>query len=425
MLDLKKALIDLQALRLNCANRRVQIDLDELVRRSDIHGQQVNELQSFREQQNKIATSMKARLSDEQKKELILQGRLIKEKISELTEIEQKSASQVEEMALQLPNWSHPQSPVGDEGEGRTIKRWGNPPSFSKTPLDHLEIGKKYRLFDFEAATAVAGSKFVFLQNQAVLLEQALIQMALNTLASKGFTLFSTPDLARRDILQGLGFNPRGTESQIYSLKDSDLCLIGTAEITLGGMLRNRLFKKKDLPHQLAGLSHCFRTEAGAHGKDNKGLYRLHQFTKVEMFVAINPEDSDEHLMRLVEIQEEILQNLELPYRIVEIPTGDLGGPAYRKFDIEVWMPSRGPNGDWGEVTSASNCTDYQSRRLKIRYKDEGKPEFAHTLNATAIAISRILMAILENGQQENGSIAIPAKLAELCGFSRIQSGEK
>ncbi len=222
-----------------------------------------------------------------------------------------------------------------------------------------------------------------------------------------------TPDLARAQILDGIGFNPRGEETQIYSIENSDLCLIATAEITLGGMLAQAILDEGMLPLKYAGVSHCFRTEAGAAGKESKGLYRVHQFSKVEMFAFTTPEASEATHEEFVRLEEELFQGLDIPYRVCDICTGDLGGPAYRKFDLEAWMPGRGESGEYGEVTSTSNCTDYQARRLGIRFRREGekKPVYVHMLNGTAIAMSRALIAILENYQQKDGSVRIPKAL--------------
>jgi len=220
----------------------------------------------------------------------------------------------------------------------------------------------------------------------------------------------------------GHGFNPRGAESNIYAVDGTDLCLIATAEITLGGYNAGKVFTPEQLPIRYAGISHCFRREAGSAGQFSKGMYRVHQFTKVEMFAFCLPQDSEDMLDRIVAVEERVFQGLELPYRIVDTCTGDLGGPAYRKFDFEAWMPGRGDKGEYGEVTSASNCTDYQARRLGIRYKDQGgKNPFVHTLNGTALAVSRALVGLLENFQQADGSIRMPEKLAAYTGFKEIR----
>jgi seryl-tRNA synthetase len=232
----------------------------------------------------------------------------------------------------------------------------------------------------------------------------------------------ATPDLARPAILTGLGFNPRGQESNIYSVEGHDLCLVGTAEITLGGLGVDRIFDEADLPMRVAGISHCFRTEAGAHGRESKGLYRVHQFSKTEMFVFCRPEDSEAELDRLLAIEQKIFDALEIPYRVIDVASGDLGAPAYRKFDIEAWMPGRGENGSWGEVTSASNCTDFQARRLKTRYRkaEGGKPEIVHTLNGTALSNARAILALVEIHQRADGSIGIPQALIPFLGRDSI-----
>jgi len=255
-----------------------------------------------------------------------------------------------------------------------------------------------------------------------VLLEHALVRFALDHLRDEGFTLYATPDMARMKVLDGTGFTPRGEESQIYRIDGQDLGLIATAEITLGGLLMDEILPAERLPLKIAGVSHCFRVEAGAHGRASRGLYRVHQFTKVEMFAFTAPEDSDAMHAEMLRIEEHIYQQLGIPYRVIDIATGDLGGPAYRKFDLEAWMPGRGDGGDWGEITSTSNCTDYQARRLAIRFRRARgkKPELVHTLNGTAIAASRTPIAILENYQQADGSVVVPEVLRPLTGFDRI-----
>src|SRR4030095_10750240 len=252
-----------------------------------------------------------------------------------------------------------------------------------------------------------------------VLLDLALQRYAAGVLIQEGFTLTTTPDLARNEILEGIGFNPRGPETQVYSVENTDLSLVGTAEITLGGMFSGQTLDDDKLPIRLAGLSHCFRTEAGAAGKATRGIYRVHQFTKVEMFAYTLPEASDAMHDALLEIECEIFDGLGIPYRVIDTASGDLGGPAYRKFDLEAWMPGRGSDGsgkatgEFGEITSTSNCTDYQSRRLGIRSKKKGKKGtiFIPTLNGTAVANTRAMISILENYQQADGSVSVPEVL--------------
>jgi seryl-tRNA synthetase len=238
----------------------------------------------------------------------------------------------------------------------------------------------------------------------------------------EGFTPTITPDMAFNRILQGTGYIPRGPETQIYSIADSELSLIATAEITLGGMMADTTFETDQLPIKLCGISHCYRTEAGAHGKASRGLYRVHQFTKVEMFAYTLPDQSEDMLNYFCDLEGKLFDGLGIPYRVVDTATGDLGGPAYRKFDLEAWMPGRGDAGEYGEVTSTSNCTDYQSRRLGIRYRIRGEKgtHFVHTLNGTAIAISRAIIAVLENYQNADGSITVPEALRVWMGKDRI-----
>ena len=324
---------------------------------------------------------------------------------------------------------THPEAPISEDESGYvTIKEVGDKPSFDFEIKDHVQLADHLKLINFEAGARVAGSGFYFLTNDAVMLEMALVQYALEKLRDEGFVLCTTPDLARNSVLEGIGFNPRGNETQIYSVNDSDLSLVATAEITLGGMYQDQVFDMSDLPLKLAGLSHCFRTEAGAHGAKTRGIYRVHQFTKVEMFAFTEPDlgKSDEMHQNLLDIEEDIFQGLGVPYRVIDTPTGDLGGPAYRKFDLEAWMPGRGDGGEYGEITSTSNCTDYQARRLKVRCRTPEKKgtDFVHTLNGTAVAITRAMIAILENNQQADGSVVVPEVLRKWVGREVISAPE-
>jgi seryl-tRNA synthetase len=317
---------------------------------------------------------------------------------------------------------THPDAPVSRDPAGnKVIRTSGEPAKFDFPPKDHVALAEALDLVDFEAGAAVAGQKFYFLKNEAALLELALIQYAMQTLLRDGYTPVITPDVARVEVLEGIGFIPRDPDPnkrQIYSIADTDLCLIATAEITLGGMHRDKIFDELDLPLKYVGFSHCFRTEAGAPGRDTKGLYRVHQFSKVEMFAFCTPDQSEAIHQELLRIEESIFQGLKLPYHVIDTCTGDLGGPAYRKYDLEAWMPGRGDKGEYGEVTSTSNCTDYQARRLGIRYKTHGQKgtRFVHTLNGTAVATTRAILAILENYQQADGSVLIPEVLRPWVG---------
>jgi seryl-tRNA synthetase len=351
-----------------------------------------------------------------------LEGRALKEAVSRIEAELAALRARFDEALAKLPNFIHPDVPDGGEDDARELRRWGEPRRFDFPALDHVQLGQKLDLLDFDGGARVAGQKFYYLKNEAVLLELALQRYALDLVLEQGFTPYVTPDVARPAILEGIGFSPRGAETQIYSLANQDLCLVGTAEITLGGLYADAILQEDELPLRLAGISHCFRTEAGAAGRESKGLYRVHQFTKVEMFAITRPEESEAMHEALLAIEERVFQGLELPYRVVDIAAGDLGAPAFRKFDIEAWMPGRGGQGSFGEVSSTSNCTDYQARRLQTRFRRKGakKNEYVHMLNGTAVSNARAILALLENHQQEDGSVVIPRALRPYVGRDAI-----
>jgi seryl-tRNA synthetase len=431
MLDYKFIKDNLEAVKANIVNRNMVADADLVVKLYDERTSLTTKLQQLQADRNKNAAAMKGKMDDAKRKELVEAGKKLKDDIAEaekeLADVEPK----LEEAARKIPNMANPEAPVGKvDTENLEVKKVGTPRKFTFTPKDHVQLGESLDIIDFDRGTKVSGPKFYYLKNEAVFLEQALIMYALNTLRKHNFKMFITPDVAKQEILQGIGFNPRGNESNVYCVEDEGTCLVATAEITLGGYHSGEILDKKDLPLFYGGLSHCFRREAGAAGHFSKGLYRVHQFDKVEMFAYSTPEQSDEIHEHLRQIEEEIFSGLGLPFRVVDTCTGDLGAPAYRKWDLEAWMPGRSdkdhPDGDYGEVTSTSNCTDYQARRLNIKYKDDdGKNKYVHTLNGTAIAVGRAMLAILENYQNEDGSVTIPPVLVPYCGFDRISPKTK
>lgn len=421
MLDLKFVKENREAVAENIRNRNMDVDLDKVIELYTMRSSLIQETEELRKKRNENAKKMKGKLSPDERLTLIKEGKALKSGIAEaearLEEVENNLFTE----AGKIPNMAHPDAPVGkEEKDNLEIKRFLEPTVFNFQPKDHVQLGQELDLIDFETATRVTGPKFYYLKNEAVYLELALIRYALDTLRNKGFTPITTPDIAKEEILEGIGFNPRGEESNIYTLEGTDTCLIGTAEITLGGYHAGQILSKEELPLKMAGLSHCFRREAGAAGQYSKGLYRVHQFTKIEMFVYCLPEDSEKVHNELLALEEELFSSLGIPYRVVDTCTGDLGAPAYRKYDLEAWMPGRDENGAWGEITSTSNCTDFQSRRLGIRMKEDGKSTYLHMVNGTAIAVSRAIIAIMENFQQEDGSIKIPEKLVPYTGFEMI-----
>ncbi|KKR30159.1 MAG: Serine-tRNA ligase [Candidatus Woesebacteria bacterium GW2011_GWA1_39_8] len=379
------------------------LELDEEYRKL------LNEVESLRAERNKAAKNKDIDKGKQIKKE-------IQDKEPKLIEAE----NTLNEKLGEIPNPALPQVPVGkNDKENVEVRLWGEPRKFEFEPKGHLELGTKLGILDFESGSKVTGSQFYYLFDDGALMELALIQYAFELLSAEGFRPVITPDLAKSRYYLGTGYMPKGNEAQTYEIKDEELGLIATAEVTLAGMHADEIIPDEKLPLKYIGYSHCFRREAGAYGKYSKGLYRVHQFTKAEMFIYCKQEESEKMHEHILAMEEKIYQNLGLPYRVVEMCTGDLGAMAARKFDVEVWMPGRG---DYGEVTSTSNCTDYQARNLNIRYKKkDGKIDFLHMLNGTAIVTSRVPLAILENFQQEDGSVVIPEVLRKWMGKEVIK----
>jgi seryl-tRNA synthetase len=406
----------------SCRRRGVKADVDAAVRAQERVAAVQTELNESNRLRNEHQKAGKRALEANEREAHVALGRQLKQETTRIEAQLAEAQGSLRDLLTPLPNFVHPDSPVGGEGDFRVLRRVGEPRKFDFPPADHLALGERLALFDFDSGAKVAGQKFYYLKNEAVFLELALQRYALDIVSEAGFVPHVTPDLARRQIVDAMAFSPRGPETQIYSIEDADLDLIGTAEITLGGLYLDALVEEAELPIRVAGLSHCYRTEAGSAGRESKGLYRVHQFSKVEMFALTRPEDSEAVLEEIVALEERIFAGLEIPYRVIDVATGDLGAPAYRKFDLEAWMPGRGDGGDYGEISSASNCTDYQARRLRARFRRAGtkKNELLHTLNGTAVAVARTLIPLLENHQRADGSIAIPKTLRPYLGRESI-----
>lgn len=349
----------------------------------------------------------------------IEKGKEIKQALGEIEPKLQKLEEVAQELLNKIPNLPDKSAPLGkEEDENKEVRKWGEISEFDFEPKSHLEIGQNLGILDFEAGSKVAGSQFYYLSGDAVRLEFALLQFGIEFLSGKGYTPYITPDLAKSRYYLGTGYQPKGDEAQIYEIDGEDLGLIATAEVTMAGLHSDEVLNSDSLPLKYAAISHCFRKEAGAYGKYSKGLYRVHQFTKLEMFVYCRPEDSNKLHHEILEIEEQLVQALGIPYRVLEMCTGDLGAIAAKKYDLEAWMPGRG---DYGEITSTSNTTDYQARNLNIRYRDKDKNEYPHLLNGTALVMSRIPVAIMENFQQKDGSIIIPEVLRKWMGKDKIE----
>lgn len=426
MLDRKYIVDNHAAVKQNCQRRGANADVDRLVELELKRREKLQEVQELNRQANEVSKTIGKAQDNAEREARKEEGRRLREQKDAAQHEHDLLDAEVAKLQSVIPNLSHPDAPIGADDQSNLELRHGKhtPRKFDFPVLDHVQLGEQLGLIDFEGGARVAGHGFYFLKNDAVLLELALQHYAIRTLVAAGFTPVTTPDLAYTEILHGTGYIPRGPETQIYSIENSNLNLVATAEITIGGLLSGQIVDAEQLPIKICGLSHCFRTEAGAAGRASRGLYRVHQFTKVEMFAFTLPEQSEAMLAHFCDLECQLFDGLEIPYRVVDTATGDLGGPAYRKFDLEAWMPGRGDGGEFGEVTSTSNCTDYQARRLDIRYKNKGEKgtRFVHTLNGTAIAISRALIGVLENYQQPDGSVLVPEVLRPWVGKDRISA---
>jgi seryl-tRNA synthetase len=338
---------------------------------------------------------------------------------AEISEIEKEVAVAEEkekDLLMRLPNLLHDSVPVGkDESENVQVRTWGRPPEFKFHVENHIDLSLDLGIIDMERAGKVSGSRFYYLQREAVLLDMALMNFAMEEMVKKGYTPIEPPYLMRREAYEGV--TALGDfEDVLYKVENENLYLIATSEHPMAAMFQGEVLKEQDLPVKLAGVSTCFRKEAGAHGKDTRGIFRTHQFNKIEQFVFCTPEQSWKLHEELVENAENLVRKLGLAYRVVNVCTGDIGTVAAKKYDIEAWMPAQD---GYREVVSCSNCTDYQARRLNIRYREkEGAPTkgFVHTLNSTAIATGRTMVAIIENNQQEDGTIIVPEVLRKYMG---------
>ena len=409
MIDIKLLRDDTEKLKAGIAAKGYDTSLvDEALKLDKEKRELLQEIEKLRGERNKFAKDKNIEEGKRVKKEL----QSIEPKLKEIEE-------NFQDVFNQIPNPPLDEAPKGkSEKDNVEVRKWGEPRKFDFKPKDHLELGKALNILDFETGAKVAGSQFYFWYGDGALLELALVLYAFDLLSKEGFLPVITPDLAKSRYYLGTGYLPKGKEAQTYEIKGEDLGLTATAEVTLAGKHADEVILEKDLPKKYIGYSHCFRQEAGSYGQYSKGLYRVHQFTKAEMFIFCKPEESDEYHQHILEMEEKIYQELNLPYRVIEMCTGDLGAMAARKFDIDAWMPSRE---EYGEVTSTSNCTGYQARNLNVRFKrGDGKIEFVHMINGTAIATSRTPLAIMENYQKEDGSIEIPKALQKWMGKDKI-----
>ncbi|KAG2494096.1 hypothetical protein HYH03_007735 [Edaphochlamys debaryana] len=452
-LDFKFVKENVDMVATNCKNRFSNADPHKVVALYDEFVALKSKADALRAERNENSAAMKGKLEADKRAALIARGQELKDELAAVETTLDAVESALQREGQRVPNLTHPAVPLGGEEHAAVLKEVGSQRQFPFPVKDHVALAEALDMVDFESAAEVSGQKFYYLRNAGALLELALVNYAFNKVVSKGFTPIMTPDLVKASVLEKCGFQPRGAGTQIYAVQDSPLCLTGTAEVPLGGVYMDRILPEEALPVRMAAFGHCFRTEAGAAGMAGKGLYRVHQFSKVEMFVLATPEQSDALHQELIDIEADMFEELGLHFKVLDMPSGDLGAPAYRKFDVEAWMPGLNR---YGEISSASNCTDYQSRRLNIRYRPStgtpaasdsdseapaaaggkkggkkgggkkgggsggGKTEFVHTLNATACAVPRMIVAILENFQQEDGSVVVPVPLRPYLGGMEV-----
>ena len=412
MLDPQILRKNLELLKDNINRRGLDIDINFLVEQDEKRRKVKFEAEQVRSEQKSIGKEI-SQTEGSQKKELLEKASELSEKVKLLNEKYEKEDKLFFDQWIKIPNLVDESSPMGStDQDNLEIKKVGKIKEISDIK-NHLEIGEQLNLINVEKAAEVSGSRFSYIFGDLVKIELNLVSWVMEKLSEKDFTPTVPPVLVREEALFGTGFFPDDAE-QVYEIPKDDLYLVGTSEVPLAALHSNEILDLESLPLRYAGFSTCFRREAGTYGKDTTGIFRVHQFDKVEMFSFCNPEKSKEEHEYLLSVEEEILQELEIPYRVVDVCTGDLGASAAKKYDIEAWMPSQQ---NYREVTSCSNTTDFQARRLNIRTKIDGNTTTMHTLNGTALAVGRILIALIENNQQEDGRVEFSDNLAEILGI--------
>jgi seryl-tRNA synthetase len=418
MLDLKLVREDPEPVKAALAKRGPGVagQVDRLLEADTARRRLVTEVDARRAEQKRRGKEV-AKATPEEREQLLTGLRELSARLDEAEARLRAAEAELAELQARIPNLPDPATPAGGEEDSVELRRVGTPPAFDFAVRDHLELGELLGAIDTVRAAKVSGARFGYLLGQGALLEFALVHFAMDRLVASGFVPVVPPVLVRREAMFGTGFLPTD-EQQIFRTADDDLYLAGTSEVPLVSYHSDELLDPASLPLRYAGFSTCFRREAGSYGKDTRGIFRVHQFDKVEMVSFVLPDASAAEHERLLAQEEEILQALELPYRVVDIAAGDLGGSAARKFDCEAWIPSQGT---YRELTSTSNCTDYQARRIGCRVRHPGGNRPLHTLNGTAVAVGRTIVALLENHQQPDGSVQVPKALQAYLGTDLIE----
>ena len=415
MLDPALLIDNLEILEDNVKKRGLDVNLNELIQLNEERKKSRFIAEQKRAEQKDLGKLI-ANSSGDEKQDLLNQASSLSSEVKQLFEIVEQKDKDFFEKWIKVPNLISNTSPEGKTDEDNLeIKKVGHVKDFVN-PKSHIEIGEELGLIDVQKAAEISGSRFSYIFGDLVKIEFSLVSWALNKLSEKGFTPTVPPVLVRENALYGTGFFPDDAE-QVYEIPNDELFLVGTSEVPLAALHSNEIVDIDNLPVRYAGFSTCFRREAGTYGKDTSGIFRVHQFDKVEMFSFCNPENSlDEHEF-ILSVEEELLQELEIPYRVVDVCAGDLGASASKKYDIEAWIPSQNT---YREVTSCSNTTDFQARRLNIRTKDNDSTKTIHTLNGTAIAVGRILIALIENNQTEDGEVEFSDNVANILGVKKL-----
>ncbi len=420
MLDPKLIKENPQIIQEMLDSRNIEFDLEGLVDSDKQRREFILKTDELRKKKNQVALEISQKKKDGKDTTVILdEMRNISKELSNLEVSQEENEKKYKHLALTIPNLVHQSVPIGkDNSANKEIKSWGEIPKFDFKINDHIDISEKLDLVDLERAAKVAGARFYYLKNDLVRLNQVLIHYALDFLAEKNYSLIQPPYMINHQSMEGAVITD-DFEEVIYKIEDEDLYMIGTSEHAMAAMHSDEIIEGKELPLRYAGVSPCFRKEAGAHGRDQKGIFRVHQFDKIEQFVFARPEDSWKEHERMLEIVEEFYQNLEIPYRVMLLSSGDMGKISAKTYDIEAWMSGQNA---YREIVSCSNCLDFQARRLKIRYRDKTNEEtkYLHTLNSTLIATTRVLVSIMENFQNKDGHITIPKVLQKYMGQNTI-----
>jgi len=407
MLDIKFIRENPGAVKEGCKKRGVDCDIDKIVEVDEKRREILGKVEELRSQQNKLG------------KENIEEARKLKLDLKGLEPTLEDLEGGLKSLLVQLPNILFDDVPTGDESANKVLRQVGKKPTFEFEPKDHLELGEALNIIDVKRAAKLSGSRFGYIKREAALVEFALVQLAFEITAKEGFIPIVPPVLIRPEAMQGMGYIDTEEDlAERYFLEKDQLFLVGSSEQAIGPLYSGEVFEESELPLRFAAFSTCFREEAGSYGKDTRGIVRLHQFDKVELFSFCHPDKSKEEHQFLVSLEEKIWQALKIPYQVVQLATGDMSRPSASTIDIEAWMPGQG---QYREVSSASNTTDFQARRLNIKFrKKDGGLDYVHMLNATGIPIGRAIIAIIENNQQEDGSIKIPAVLQKYIGKKKI-----